>query len=125
MPSMKTTPGAGSGDGAGDSPLATIAEKAANSAASILPAGAPATPMPPTSAPPRKIGSPPGFTASGLVSFGVPERSTTLPVTGPVPQPELSKALQAPPATEVARGRNLPVLKATLRSQPRLVFSIP
>src|SRR6185312_10758764 len=101
------------------------AEKAANSAAASLPTVTPATPMPPTRALLRKIGTPPGFTADGLVSFGVPERSTTLPVTGPVPQPEESKALQAPPAREVARGRNLPPLKVTLRSQPRLVFSMP
>src|SRR5207253_9182739 len=98
---------------------------AANSAASIRPGGTPATPMPPTSVGPRKMGSPPGFTADALVSFGVPERSTTLPVTGPVPQPEVLPELHGPPAIERARGRDCPALKVTLRSQPRLVFSIP
>src|ERR1700681_4155944 len=123
MPLMNTTPGFGRGEGKGVKPPEKEA-KAAYSAAASWPAGTPATPMTPTSVLPRKTGSPTGFTAPALVSFGVPERSTTLPVTGPVPQPEVLagglEASQGPPPIEVARGRNLTPVKPTFKSQPRV-----
>ena len=103
---MKITPGAA---GVGTNPAAMAPLKAAYSATAP---DEPATPTPPTTTPFLKRGTPPGFTASGMLSF-----RSALPVWIPKPG--------CVPSMERAGGTSLPGMNIVLNPHPRLVFSIP
>ena len=109
MPPIITTPGGGSCATVGRKPACEAPEKAANSA---IAADELTTPTPPTAAPFLNSGTPPGFTAAGLLSS-----ASALPVI--TPKPGLS------PSIERAGSMLCPARKVALRGQPRLVFSIP
>src|SRR5690348_4406208 len=109
MPPIITTPGGGSCAAVGRKPACEAPEKAANSA---IAADELTTPTPPTAAPFLNSGTPPGFTAAGLLSS-----ASALPVI--TPKPGLS------PSIERAGSMLCPARKLAFRKQPRLVFSIP
>src|SRR5580704_1594321 len=88
MPLIVTMPGEGNAGNptpsvAGFGPLVAIMPAAANATYSATFASANATPIPPTSCPFLKIGTPPGFTAVGTESF-----ASALPVIIPKPGTE-------------------------------------
>src|ERR1700685_267310 len=91
-------------------PPIAIMPAAENATYSATFVSANATPIPPTSCPFLKIGTPPGFTAVGTESF-----TSALPVITPKPGTE--------PPIVVAGGTV--ALKPAARLQPRFVFSIP
>ena len=112
---METIPGAGNAGNPTPSvaalgpPIAAIAA-AANATYSDVSGSADTTPIPPTSSPFLKMGTPPGFTAVGTVSF-----KSALPVVIPKPG-------EAPPI--VVAGGTV-ALNPAARVHPRFVFSIP
>ena len=105
MPLITTAPGAA---GVGPKPFEMDAVYAANSATSLE---TPATPMPPTTTPLSKIGTPPGLTAVGSLSY----RSAL-----PVAMPRLGEM----PSSAVGGAIDWPVRKFDESAQPRLLFSI-
>src|ERR1700723_61024 len=112
---METIPGAGKAgnppsSGAALGPPNAAIAAAANATYSEVLASPDTTPIPPTSWPFLKIGTPPGFTAVGCVSF-----KSALPVVIPNPG-------EVPPI--VFAGGTV-ALNPTARVHPRLVFSIP
>src|SRR5580704_13323810 len=99
MPFITTVPGAA---GLGPKPLEVDAAYAANSATSLE---TPATPMPPTTTPPSKIGTPPGLTAVGSLS----SRSAL-----PVAMPRLGET----PSSAVGGAMDCPARKLDESAQP-------
>src|SRR5580692_6878493 len=105
---MMTTPGGGSSEMLGRNPEFFEPEYAANSAIS----GDVLTPPTPPTTPPSNSGTPPGLTASGLLSL-----VSALPVM--MPKPGLV------PLIDREGFSAWPCRKLELSVQPRLVFSIP
>src|ERR1700722_6642597 len=115
MPAIVTIPGAGNAGNPTPSvvvlgpPVATI-PAATNATYSARLLSASATPIPPTSCPFLKTGTPPGFTAVGIVSL-----ISALPVV--IPKPGL--------APEIVVAGGTVALRLAARLQPRFVFSMP
>src|SRR4051794_11108430 len=109
MPPTITTPGGGSSAAVGRNPACEAPENAANSATSAVVL---TTPIPPTANPFLKSGTPPGFTAEGLLSS-----TSALPVITPSPG--------FTPLMEREGSTLCPAKNEALNGHPRFVFSIP